>query len=458
MFILLLRRSLPLLWGCLTLLLLRGCLTLLLLWGLLALLLLWSCLTLLLLRGLLALLLLRNLLTLLLLRSLLPLRSLLTLLLLRRNLLPLLLLRSRLMLLQLRSGLALLRLRISLPLLLLLLFRSLLPLLLLRSGLMLLLLRSRRALLRLRISLPLLLLLLLRSLLALLLLRSRLMLLLFRSRLALLRLRSCLPFLLLRSLLITHRLRRWDPHISVGRKWLVDCHASRASMVDVGKLGSICAGGAFILQLRRHRRRMGFAQSIQFLGSRSYLYATRSAIETDAGFASATAANGVFVDVSFDVDVDVVDRAVVVKVAATPITALVPKTDVAETVVDAAIVADVPPPVAAVEAIAVMPEAPVARSPESTLVGSLDPRARNPVVAHWSKGPIAGRPDVVVAGILRLVVIGQGRRGLACVLCRLLPVARIIGTLVGRLVIATALVLLWRTRLIAGSGIRCVLR
>jgi hypothetical protein len=166
----------------------------------------------------------------------------------------------------------------------------------------------------------------------------------------------------------------------------------------------------------------------------------------------------VFVDVSFDVDVDVVDRAVVVKVASTPITAFVPKTDIAETVVNAAIVADVPAPVAAVEAIAVMPEAPVARGPESTLVGSLDPRARNPVVAHWSKGPIAGRPDVVVAWILRLVVIGQGRRRLACVLCRLLSVARIIGTLVGRLVIATALVLLWRTRLIAGSGIRCVLR
>jgi hypothetical protein len=138
----------------------------------------------------------------------------------------------------------------------------------------------------------------------------------------------------------------------------------------------------------------------------------------------------VLVHVAFDVDIEVVHRAVVVEVATTPITALVPEADVAEAVVDAAIVADVPAPVAAVKAVAVMPEAPVARGPESTLVGSLNPRPRHPVITHWSKGPIAGCPDVVVARVLRLVVVGQGRRRLRGVGVGLLPVARIIRRLV----------------------------
>jgi hypothetical protein len=79
-------------------------------------------------------------------------------------------------------------------------------------------------------------------------------------------------------------------------------------------------------------------------------------------------------------DVDVVDRAVVVEVAAAPVAALIADANVAEAVIDAAIVADVGAPIAAVELIAVVTPAPVARRPKGAFVWSLNPRAGNPVI------------------------------------------------------------------------------
>ncbi len=350
-------------------------------------------------------------------------RSRLTLL--RLGSLALLLRRSRLTLLHLGS-LALLLRRSRLTLLHLgrLLMRYILTLLflllngralLLRSRLPLLLFRNRLALLRLRLRLPL----LLR-------LRSRLSLLLLRDSLPLLLWRGSLPLLLLRNLLRAHRLRCWRRHIAVCGKRPVDGHCGRASVIDVGKLSPVRARGAFVLHLRCHRRRMRFAQCLQFRRPGSHLNATGATVEAYPGFASAPPANRVLVDVMHDVVVDIVDRAVVIEVAAAPVTALVSKAHVAETVVDAAIIAYVPTPVAAIKAVPVMPEAPVTRCPESPLVGSLDPRAGYPVIAHRSEGPITRCPDIVVPRILRLVVIGQRGRRLGCVLGRLLSVSRIV--------------------------------
>ena len=163
----------------------------------------------------------------------------------------------------------------------LLLLRCCLALLLRRSLLTLLLLRWCLALLLLRSLLPLLLLLGVLTLLFLLLPGLALLLLLVCLAL-LLRISLTLLLFLLRSLLIAHRLSRWGSHIPVGRKGPIDGHAGWASMVDVGKLGSIGAGGAFILHLCCHGRRMRLSQSIQFRGPRSHLDAARSAVETHA--------------------------------------------------------------------------------------------------------------------------------------------------------------------------------
>ena len=123
--------------------------------------------------------------------------------------------------------------------------------------------------------------------------------------------------------------------------------------------------------------------------------------------------------------VDVIDRAVVVEVAATPITAFVAEAYIPKTVVDAAIVADMSAPVAAVKAVAVMIEAPVAGRPKCALVGSLNPGAGHPVIALGRPGPVAGCPDIVVAGRIWLFVVGQGRRRLRSVGIRLFAVTRI---------------------------------
>ena len=70
--------------------------------------------------------------------------------------------------------------------------------------------------------------------------------------------------------------------------------------------------------------------------------------------------------------------------AAAPVAALVANADVAKTVIDTAIVANVLTPVAGVKSVGVIPVAPIARGPQSALVWSLYPRAGHPVIAAVS--------------------------------------------------------------------------
>ena len=132
--------------------------------------------------------------------------------------------------------------------------------------------------------------------------------------------------------------------------------------------------------------------------------------------------------------------------ASAPVAALVAVAGVAEAVVDAAIVADVLAPIAGVISVRVIRVAPVAGSPECALVRRFNPCARNPVIAVGRPSPVAGGPDVVVAGVLRLVVVEQWWRRLSRRVFRLLSVARIVGLIVRRLI--------WRLRalLVAGRG------
>jgi hypothetical protein len=64
-----------------------------------------------------------------------------------------------------------------------------------------------------------------------------------------------------------------------------------------------------------------------------------------------------------DVDVHVVDGAVVAEVAAVPVSALIAEAGIAEAVVDATIESDVPSPIATVEAIAATRVSPIAGRP-----------------------------------------------------------------------------------------------
>jgi hypothetical protein len=111
-----------------------------------------------------------------------------------------------------------------------------------------------------------------------------------------------------------------------------------------------------------------------------------------------------------DVDVDAVDRTVVVEVIPVPITTVIADTGIAEAVVNTTVEADVQAPEATMEAVTPSVEAPVARSPERAVVGRSAPCARDPVVAGRSPAPVARSPQIIGRGCNGLLVDGQRRR------------------------------------------------
>ena len=94
------------------------------------------------------------------------------------------------------------------------------------------------------------------------------------------------------------------------------------------------------------------------------------------------------------IDVDVGYSTVVLKVVALPVAAVEAGADIAEAVVNAAVVADVRAPVADMEAEASEGEAPVGGCPERAIVGRRAPDAGDPVVATvvLVVVPVAGGP------------------------------------------------------------------
>jgi hypothetical protein len=107
--------------------------------------------------------------------------------------------------------------------------------------------------------------------------------------------------------------------------------------------------------------------------------------------------------VDYDVgDVHIVDGAVIVEATPAPIPALVADPAIAESIVDAAVVADVSAPEAVVVAISPAVRSPISRSPQVTHLRREYPGSRHPVVALGGVTPVSGRPKIAVAGAFRL--------------------------------------------------------
>jgi hypothetical protein len=159
----------------------------------------------------------------------------------------------------------------------------------------------------------------------------------------------------------------------------------------------------------------------------------------------------VAIDIVNHIDVDVVDRAVVVEVPAAPVATLIADADIAESVIDATIVADMWTPVATIETVMMMPVAPVTGSPERTLVRSLHPNAGHPIVSRRRIGPIAGSPEIVIARSRGLVVVRQRRRRLIGVGYRLNAIAGVVRALIGCLIVGATRI---RLRVLRGI-VRC---
>ena len=82
--------------------------------------------------------------------------------------------------------------------------------------------------------------------------------------------------------------------------------------------------------------------------------------------------------------VDPVVLAVVVDVSILPVAARIPRADIAEAIVDAAVIADVPAPVAGIPTIDVIDEAPIAGSPQCPHKRWQAPSPGHPVISPWA--------------------------------------------------------------------------
>lgn len=111
-------------------------------------------------------------------------------------------------------------------------------------------------------------------------------------------------------------------------------------------------------------------------------------------------------------DGHVVHSTIVVETISVPISALVADADVAVSVINSPVVADVLAPVAVVIAVPSPDKAPISGRPKKTDLRWLNPRSGNPVVALRSVTPISGCPHVAIARDRGLRVFRQFRRRL----------------------------------------------
>jgi hypothetical protein len=132
-------------------------------------------------------------------------------------------------------------------------------------------------------------------------------------------------------------------------------------MVNRRELIAIPARGAFQVLLRGRCLDVALAGRLFLSGSWARVNSATAAVEADSIIA---AAYGGVVRVADDVDVYVCHRAVVIKIAAAPVTAGIADARVAESIINAAVEPDLRPPVAGVPAVETACECPIAGSPE----------------------------------------------------------------------------------------------
>src|SRR5579863_1623665 len=157
------------------------------------------------------------------------------------------------------------------------------------------------------------------------------------------------------------------------------------------------AGGVNVLSLRCGRRSMPLAR-------RRFLSRCGAGGQTPAAPVVADAIDGRVVDDGLVVHIgdlhiaDIGYRAVVAENSIVPASAFESGSGVAETVVDAAVEADLRSPVAFIPHESSAAPTPVAGGPKQADSGCHDPGAGHPVVAVGAIGPIAGAPKISRGG------------------------------------------------------------
>src|SRR6185437_9230962 len=205
-------------------------------------------------------------------------------------------------------------------------------------------------------------------------------------------LRAALLHLLILPLVLrleAHRLGRLD--VSIGLHGMAHHHHGGAVVIYLGEVLPVGAGLLSKLKLGAHGRIVLLAHGLDLRRPGPAVDAAVSAVVAHAG--NSHIGDAVVVHVVNHSGVHVVHTAVIGEAISMPVAALVAESDISKAVVDAAIVANVPAPVTAVESVAVIGIAPPSGGPQSALVRRYNPGARHPVVPLARvKAPVPGGP------------------------------------------------------------------
>src|SRR6478672_7711006 len=161
----------------------------------------------------------------------------------------------------------------------------------------------------------------------------------------------------------TFRLEVSGANHPVPRKiaWLGCGRNGRLAVVDGCEERAIRTGGLHVLCLRGGRRDVLLVRPGFFLRGRSRDSPARATVEADTSY-SHIVDDGFVVDVGDVHTTEIVHGRVVAKDAVSPVAALVAGAHIAETVIDAAVVSNMRPPVSGVPSIKTVPPAPIPRS------------------------------------------------------------------------------------------------
>ena len=184
----------------------------------------------------------------------------------------------------------------------------------------------------------------------------------------------------------------------------------RAALVVLEELPTVGARRAREVALRGGGRNVGFVARGGLARVGHAPDAVRTAVVADAAVVDVVDHHIVRIHIGDVGDVHIGHGTVVEVAVVIPVAAHETDADITEAVVDAAVEADVRPPVAGVPQIDAVHETPVARRPQRAGVWRQHPGARHPEIAVAVQAPVAGHPDIAVGGRRRLGVDGQGRR------------------------------------------------
>lgn len=182
--------------------------------------------------------------------------------------------------------------------------------------------------------------------------------------------------------------------------WLRSCGDGRRAVVDGRAELAIGTSVIKLSRLSRHRSHVPHSNCCFFLGGWTGVHSAFATVEADTTHGAEFVIHSGVVDVVDDGDIYVAHIAVIREVSVLPSASVVAVAEIAESVVDAAVESDGRSPVACAEEEAVRSPGPIARRPKDTDLWRIDPRAGHPVIIADGgiPSPIAGRPDVIMAG------------------------------------------------------------